>query len=119
MVSRTRLQWLALGAGGALACAALCWQHREARRQAAARPGGESLQEPLRQLDRGAGMLALAVAADSTLEHCRGDFRNRAMYAPLGAPAALVLSGLLGGCATRPAAGCRGRSACRPAGPWR
>ncbi|WP_349615843.1 hypothetical protein [Azotobacter salinestris] len=93
MVSRTRLQWLALGAGGALACAALCWQHREARRQAAARPGGESLQEPLRQLDRGAGVLALAVAADSTLEHCRGDFRNRAMYAPLLSSGLSLLAG--------------------------
>ncbi|MFB8829814.1 hypothetical protein ACE0DR_11855 [Azotobacter sp. CWF10] len=153
-----------------------------------ARPGGESLQEPLRQLDRGAGVLALAVAADSTLEHCRGDFRNRAMYAPLlssglsllagsqrlrealpqthrlrdAIALGSVLTGLAGtgftsgtspgvraasagatcsmpprsarrrrwccpvcwaaapsACATRPAAGCRGRSACRPAGPWR
>ncbi|GAB3465769.1 hypothetical protein [Azotobacter salinestris] len=93
MVSRTRLQWLALGAGGALACVALCWQRCEARRQAAARPGGESLQEPLRQLDRGAGVLALAVAADSPLEHCRGDFRNRAMYAPLLSSGLSLLAG--------------------------
>jgi hypothetical protein len=41
-----------------------------------------------RRLNRGAAMLALSVLADSALEHYRGSFQNRAMYAPL------IVSGL-------------------------
>lgn len=36
-----------------------------------------------RRLNRAAGLLALSVLADSGLEHYRGDFQNRAMFAPL------------------------------------
>lgn len=45
-----------------------------------------------RQLNVGAALLALAVLADSGLEHYRGSFRNRAMYAPL-VSAMLALGG--------------------------
>ena len=43
-----------------------------------------------RQLGLSSGILALAVLADSGLEHYRGSFQNRVMYAPL-AVAALTL----------------------------
>jgi hypothetical protein len=49
-----------------------------------------------RQLNLGAALLALAVLADSAVEHYRGSFQNRAMYAPL-ASAALALGGSLHG----------------------
>ena len=49
-----------------------------------------------RQLNLGAALLALAVLADSAVEHYRGSFHNRAMYAPL-ASAALALGGSLHG----------------------
>ena len=43
-----------------------------------------------RRLAAGAGLLSLSVLADSSLEHYRGSFRNRAMFAPL-ASAGLTL----------------------------
>ena len=49
-----------------------------------------------RQLNLGAALLALAVLADSAIEHYRGSYHNRAMYAPL-ASAALALGGSLHG----------------------
>jgi len=36
-----------------------------------------------RKLHLGAGVLALAVLADSAVEHYRGSFQNKAMFAPL------------------------------------
>jgi hypothetical protein len=57
-----------------------------------------------RQLNLGAALLALAVLADSGVEHYRGSFHNRAMYAPL-ASAALALGGSLHGTMDRRAAG--------------
>jgi hypothetical protein len=36
-----------------------------------------------RRLNRAAGMLALSVLADSTVEHYRGSFENKAMFTPL------------------------------------
>src|SRR3954453_3381544 len=36
-----------------------------------------------RRLNRACGMLAFSVLADSGLEHYRGGFHNKAMYAPL------------------------------------
>jgi len=56
-----------------------------------------------RQLNLGAALLALAVLADSAVEHYRGSFHNRAMYAPL-ASAALALGGSLHGTLDRRAA---------------
>ena len=49
-----------------------------------------------RELNLAAALLALSVLADSALEHYRGSFRNRAMYAPIGA-AALALGASLAG----------------------
>jgi hypothetical protein len=49
-----------------------------------------------RQLNLGSALLALAVLADSAVEHYRGSFHNRAMYAPLAA-ATLALGGSLHG----------------------
>lgn len=56
-----------------------------------------------RQLSLGAALLALAVLADSALEHHRGSFRNKAMYAPL-VSASLALGGSLHGALDRRAA---------------
>ena len=56
-----------------------------------------------RQLNLGAALLALAVLADSAVEHYRGSYHNRAMYAPL-ASAALALGGSLHGTMDRRAA---------------
>lgn len=49
-----------------------------------------------RQLNLGAALLALAVLADSSVEHYRGSYHNRAMYAPL-VSASLALGGSLHG----------------------
>lgn len=49
-----------------------------------------------RELNLGAALLALAVLADSAVEHYRGSFHNRAMYVPL-ASATLALGGSLHG----------------------
>jgi hypothetical protein len=49
-----------------------------------------------RQLNLGAALLAFAVLADSAVEHYRGSFRNRAMYAPL-VSATLALGGSVHG----------------------
>lgn len=56
-----------------------------------------------RQLNLGAALLALAVLADSAVEHYRGSYHNRAMYAPL-ASATLALGGSLHGTLDRRAA---------------
>jgi hypothetical protein len=56
-----------------------------------------------RQLNLGAALLALAVLADSAVEHYRGSFHNRAMYVPLAA-ATLALGGSLHGTMDRRAA---------------
>jgi hypothetical protein len=49
-----------------------------------------------RQIHLGAALLALAVLADSAIEHYRGSFHNKAMVAPL-ASATLALGGSLHG----------------------
>src|SRR6201986_1254511 len=49
-----------------------------------------------RRLNLSAAILALSVLADSGVEHYRGSFRNRTMFAPLGV-AALTLAGSLFG----------------------
>jgi hypothetical protein len=56
-----------------------------------------------RQLNLGAALLALAVLADSGIEHYRGSFRNKAMYVPL-VSASLALGGSLFGTLDRRAA---------------
>jgi hypothetical protein len=84
MFSPARIKAIAAGATTLIGAVALLWQAFE-------RPGrGRVLQgqsgaflDAARSLNRGAGLLAFSVAADSALEHYRGDFQNRAMYTPL------------------------------------
>lgn len=84
MVSGTQLKLIAAGATTALAAASLTWQKHEKRgRGLLFRPADDSLVAAARTLNRGAGLLALAVAMDSAAEHYRGDFQNKAMYTPL------------------------------------
>jgi hypothetical protein len=49
-----------------------------------------------RQLNLSAAILALSVLADSGVEHYRGSFRNRTMYAPLGVAALTLGASLFG-----------------------
>ena len=58
--------------------------------------GSAAVNTAARQLNLGAALLALAVLADSAVEHYRGSFHNRGMYAPL-ASATLALGGSLHG----------------------
>lgn len=83
MVSRTHLELLAVAATGTLGAAAWLWQRQERPRRAGRRPTNVTLTDCARRLDRGARLLSAAVLADSTLEHYRGGFERRAMYAPL------------------------------------
>jgi hypothetical protein len=54
-----------------------------------------------RRLSTGAAMLAFSVLADSAVEHYRGSFQNRAMYAPLAAAALTLGASLFGGADSR------------------
>ncbi|HEX5460891.1 MAG TPA: hypothetical protein VFX20_13060 [Steroidobacteraceae bacterium] len=65
--------------------------------------GSAAINIAARQLNLGAALLALAVLADSAVEHYRGSYHNRAMYAPLAA-ATLALGGSLHGTLDRRAA---------------
>lgn len=65
--------------------------------------GRAAVDAAARQLNLGAALLALAVLADSAIEHYRGSYRNRAMYAPL-LSATLALGGSLHGVLDRRAA---------------
>ncbi len=47
------------------------------------RSGGSPHVRAARRLNRAAGLLATSVLTDSAVEHYRGSFQNRAMYAPL------------------------------------
>jgi hypothetical protein len=49
-----------------------------------------------RRLNGSAALLALAVLGDSAVEHYRGSFQNRAMYAPLGVAALALGASLFG-----------------------
>jgi hypothetical protein len=74
-------------------------EHRQRRAAAAARPAGvtetgHAHVSAAQQMNRAAGMLAVSVLLDSAVEHYRGSFHNRAMYAPLiSATLALAASG--------------------------
>jgi hypothetical protein len=56
-----------------------------------------------RRLNASAAMLALSVLADSAVEHYRGSFENRAMYAPLGVAALTLGASIFGVADWRPA----------------
>jgi hypothetical protein len=62
---------------------------RESRRNAAV--------DAARGLNRASGMIAASVLFDSALEHYRGAFHNKAMFAPLAAATSSLLAGLHGG----------------------
>lgn len=55
-----------------------------------------------RRLNGSAAILACAVLADSAIEHYRGSFQNRAMYAPLAAATLTLAASLFGMADTRP-----------------
>ncbi|QJD59822.1 hypothetical protein HG264_13370 [Pseudomonas sp. gcc21] len=86
MFSRTQLRALAAGVTTLLGLASLLWQkyERPGRGRLLHTHGREHVMlDAARTLNRGAGLLAFSVAADSAMEHYRGDFQNRAMYTPL------------------------------------
>lgn len=62
------------------------------------RSGRPASVSPARQLNGAAGALAASVLADSSIQHYRGSFKNKAMYTPL-AVAALALGTSLHGTA--------------------
>lgn len=49
-----------------------------------------------RDLSRASGVIAASVLLDSAMEHYRGSFHNKAMFAPLAASTACLLAGLHG-----------------------
>ncbi len=57
-----------------------------------------------RRLNKAAGMLATSVLADSSVEHYRGSFKNRAMYTPLIVSALTLATSLHGTSDMRPLA---------------
>ncbi|MDA9411861.1 hypothetical protein [Bradyrhizobium sp. CCBAU 45384] len=57
-----------------------------------------------RRLNRAAGVLAASVLADSSVEHYRGSFKNKAMYTPLIVSASTLATSLHGTADARPAA---------------
>jgi hypothetical protein len=65
---------------------------RTARRLSAAPGDPHVAVTAARRLNRAAGLLAGSVLADSALEHYRGAFHNRAMFAPLVASALSLLA---------------------------
>ncbi|WP_407157012.1 hypothetical protein [Bradyrhizobium sp. STM 3557] len=70
-----------------------------ARRDGGARPVTVSA---ARKLNTAAGTLAVSVLADSTVEHYRGSFKNKAMYAPLIVSALTLATSLHGTADMRP-----------------
>ncbi|HEV2704139.1 MAG TPA: hypothetical protein VGV09_21120 [Steroidobacteraceae bacterium] len=103
------LSWEAL-AGlavlGAVGVAALAAPRRRAARAA---PTGAQTVVVARRLNRAAGTLAACVLTDSAVEHYRGSFHNKSMYAPL-ASATLNLASSLHGTADPRAAAHYGRN---------
>ena len=57
-----------------------------------------------RRLNRAAGMLATSVLADSSVEHYRGSFKNKAMYTPLVVSALTLATSIHGTADMRPLA---------------
>lgn len=57
-----------------------------------------------RELNRAAGTLAASVLADSSIEHYRGSFKNKAMYTPLAISALTLATSIHGTADMRPLA---------------
>ena len=55
-----------------------------------------------RRLNRASGVIAASVLMDSAIEHYRGSFHNKAMFAPLASSALSLLAGLHGSGDRRP-----------------
>jgi hypothetical protein len=75
-----------LALGSALSGGTTLPRYTHARSAIASRRGQAGAQSTVtaaRKLNRAAGALAASVLADSSIEHYRGSFKNKAMYAPL------------------------------------
>lgn len=84
MLTPLHLKLLAAGATALISLGALIWQkHEKPGRGRVFRSHDDNMFDAARTLNRGAGLLAFSVAADSAMEHYRGDFHNRAMFTPL------------------------------------
>ncbi|MGJ4931145.1 hypothetical protein ACQR1I_33790 [Bradyrhizobium sp. HKCCYLS2038] len=70
----------------------------------AARPRPRASVRAARRLNRAAGMLAASVLADSSIEHYRGSFKNKAMYTPLLVSALTLATSVHGTADRRPIA---------------
>ena len=70
---------------------------RAARRPPAGREGGSPSRPAARQLDCASVLLAASALTDSALEHYRGSFHNKFMYAPLVASALTLAVSAQGG----------------------
>ena len=68
------------------------------------RPARAETVNAARKLNRAAGVLATSVLADSSVEHYRGSFKNKAMYTPLLVSALTLATSLHGTADMRPVA---------------
>jgi hypothetical protein len=68
------------------------------------RAGRAATVKTARELNRAAGTLAASVLADSSVEHYRGSFKNKAMYTPLAVSALTLAMSLHGTADMRPLA---------------
>ncbi|MBV9287038.1 MAG: hypothetical protein JO288_04310 [Hyphomicrobiales bacterium] len=66
------------------------------------RPRREAAAREARTVHLGAGVLALAVLADSGLEHYRGSFHNKGMFAPLVSASLSLATNAAAACAVPP-----------------
>ncbi len=94
------LEALAPGSGKALRLVADL--PRAARAPAALFRRQRPEMDAARRLNQGAAILAFSVLADSAIEHYRGSFQNRAMYAPLVASALSLAASLVAAREPRP-----------------
>lgn len=113
MKAKAEANWLAVGAGVAGLAGALVLASRAGGRQAAPAQRWLLDQPPVdqgvsvraaRRLNRASGILAASVLADSAVEHYRGSFHNKAMFAPLVTSTLSIIAGLHGVADQRPAA---------------
>ena len=65
------------------------------------RPEREAAERQSRAVHLGAGVLALAVLADSGVEHYRGSFHNKGMFAPLASSALSLATNSVAACGVR------------------
>lgn len=68
------------------------------------RSGRAATVKTARELNRAAGTLAASVLADSSVEHYRGSFKNKAMYTPLAVSALTLATSIHGTADMRPLA---------------